>query len=147
MDKKDLVEIIDKEFKPLGFKRKGNYWQLIGEEIIKVIYLQRSSFSKLYYINYGFNLVNLDYDDVSMHIFHRLGSLDSKENELIKNLLDFENEIELETRKAKLTEVIRKILRPGLCKVNSEKDILSSITEDPLLLNLLSIKVKEYLRV
>lgn len=82
-----------------------------------------------------------------MHIFHGLGSLDNKENELIKSLLDFENEIELETRKIKLSEIIRNILRPGLCKVNFEKDVLREITEDPLLLNLLPIKVKESLRV
>ncbi|MVN23259.1 DUF4304 domain-containing protein [Mucilaginibacter arboris] len=147
MDKKDLVSIIDKEFKPLGFKRVGNYWKLLGKEIIKIIYLQRSSYSKLYYINYGFNFVNLEYDGVSIHVFHRLGSPDKKENELIQSLLDFENDIDSETRTIQLTDIVRNVLKVELGKINCENDVLKEIEEKPILLNLLPLKVKEYLEV
>ena len=147
MDKKELVDIIDKKFKPLGFKRKGNYWQLNGTEIIKVICLQKSSFGNLYYINYGFNFVHLDYQGASMHVFHGLGSSDQNENELIKSLLDFENDIDSATRKTKLTEIIENILKVELDKINSEKDVLREIEEKPILLNMLPLKVKEYLKV
>jgi hypothetical protein len=147
LEKKELVDIIDKEFKPLGFKRKGNYWQLNGKEIIKLINLQTSSFSKLYYINYGFNFVNLGYDGTSMHVFKGLGSLDKQEQELIKNLLDFESNIDDETRRNKLTKIIRNILKVELNKINAEKDVLKEIEEKPILLNMLPLKVKEYLKL
>jgi len=147
LDKKQLVDIIDKEFKPLGFKRKGNYWQFNGTEIIKIIYLQKSSFSKLYYINYGFNFVNLDYHGTSMHVFKGLGSLVKQENELIKSLLDFENDIDDETRRDKLTEIIRNILKVELNKINTERDVLKEIEENSILLEMLPLKVKEYLKL
>lgn len=120
---------------------------MFEKEIIKIIHLQRSSFSKLYYINYGFNLVNLDYDGVSIHVFHRLGSLDKKENELINSLLDFENNIDLETRTIQLTSIVTNILKVELNKINCENDVLREIEENQVLLNLLPIKVKEYLKV
>ena len=147
MEKRDLVNIIDKEFKPLGFKKNSNYWRFFGKEIIKIIYLQRSSFSKLYYINYGFNFVNLEYDGVSIHVFHRLSSPDKKENELIQSLLDFENDIDFETRIIKLTDIVRDVLKVELGKINCENDVLKEIEEKPILLNLLTLKVKEYLKV
>ena len=147
MDKKELVNIIDKEFKPLGFKRKGNYWELIGTEIIKIIHLQKSSFSKQYYINYGFKFSKLDYDGTSMHIFKGLGSIDNIENELIKNILNFEYILDTQTRNTKLSEIIKNILKAELNKINSEKDVLNEIKEKPSLLNTLPLKVKEYLKV
>ena len=146
MDKKDLVSIIDKEFKPLGFKKVGNYWKLLGKELIKIIYLQRSSYSKLYYINYGFNFVNLEYNGVLTHVFHRLSSPDKKENELIQSLLDFENDIDFETRTIQLTDIVRDVLKVELGKINCENDVLKEIEEKPILLNMLPLKVKEYLK-
>ena len=147
MEKDELIGIIDNEFKPQNYKRKGAIWKLTGDRIIKIIQLQRSSYSKLYSVNYGFNFVNLNYDQVSMHIFRRLGSFDKAENERIRSLLDFENAIDDETRKLLLADTMRKILKPELDKINSETDVLEELKVRPILLNTLPLKVKEYLNV
>jgi len=147
LEKKDLIEIVDNEFKPQGYKRKGSYWKLLGERITKIIQLQRSSYSKLYYVNYGFNFVHLNYDEVPMHIRRRLGSLDKTGQALITNLLDFENDLDTNTRRRKLADIIKNNLSVELGKINSEKDVLDELTREPILLNTLPLKVKEYLNL
>ena len=147
MEKNQLIEIIDNEFKRHGYKRKGSNWKLAGERVIKMIQLQRSSYSKLYYVNYGFNFVNLNYDEMPFHIFNRLGSFDKDENDRIRSLLDFENEINDETREVMLADTMRNILKPELDGMNSESDVLEDLKKHPILLNTLPLRVKEYLNV
>ena len=147
LDKADLVNIIDSIFKPIGYKRKGNYWNLQGTEIMKIIYLQKSAYSKSYYINYGFNFPKLQYTEVIMHIYRGLGSSEEKLNELIKSLLNFENEIPDYTRKIELTNILNGKLKIELNKINSESDIVKELKENPIHLSSVTLKVKEYLKL
>ena len=51
MEKKDLIKLLDEIFVPLGFKRKGHNWVLNGDELSKLINLQKSNYSNAFYIN------------------------------------------------------------------------------------------------
>jgi hypothetical protein len=68
MEKKDLIKLLDEIFVPLGFKRKGNNWVLNGDELSKLINLQKSNYSNAFYINYGYIIKGLELTTV-MHIW------------------------------------------------------------------------------
>jgi hypothetical protein len=137
MENKEFKNIINELLKPLGFKNKGNYWRLETDEIEKVINLQKSNYSNLYYFNYGYNLNNLDYDKVTMHVFGRLSQ---------SEVFDLENDLDSTIRIKKIIEIINIELLPKLKRINSESDILDLLKGRPHL-NDIPIKVKEYLKL
>jgi len=137
MENKEFKNIINELLKPLGFKNKGNYWRLETDELEKVINLQKSNFSNLYYFNYGYNLKNLDYDVVMIHVFSRLSQSDA---------FDLENDLESTVRIKKLEEIINIELLPELKKINGESDLLD-LLKGRQHLNDIPIKVKEYLKL
>jgi hypothetical protein len=96
MGKEILVKILNDALLPFGFKRKGNTWVLNGPEINKIVNMQRSLYSNLYYINYGYVINSLPKDGFFMHVDKRLGSYDKQVDIEIRNLLDFENSIIVE---------------------------------------------------
>jgi hypothetical protein len=73
MTNKEFKDTLDKLLKPHGFKKKGNEWRIETTELYKTIDLQKSNFSNLYYLNYGYNFKDLDYDGTKHHIGTRLG--------------------------------------------------------------------------
>jgi hypothetical protein len=133
----EFKNIINELLKPFGFKNKGNYWRLETDEIEKVINLQKSNFSNLYYFNYGYNLESLDCDEVMMHVFSRLPQSDA---------FDLENNIESSVRIKKIRDKIEIELIPELKRINSESDLLFLLKGRPHL-NDIPIKVKEYLKL
>jgi hypothetical protein len=46
--------------KPYGFKKKGSVWALRKKEFLLTIWLQKSQWSDIYYINIGIQFENLD---------------------------------------------------------------------------------------
>lgn len=40
MEKKELASILNEIFVPIGFKKKGDYWVINGDEITKMVNLQ-----------------------------------------------------------------------------------------------------------
>ena len=76
MDRKELINILNEVLVPIGFKRKGNYWVMIGNEITKMVNLQKSNYGNFFYINYGYILQSIQLDNVMMHIYNRVTSLD-----------------------------------------------------------------------
>lgn len=133
----DFKNVLDRLLRPIGFKKKGNYWRFETEEVEKVIYLQKSNFSNLYYLNYGFNLKKLNYDGVMIHIGNRLHQSDA---------FDLENNIGIQDREKHLEQIINGDLIPTLERVNKENDILAFIDGRPTT-NDIAIKVKEYLGI
>ena len=85
MDKKNLVEIIDSELKPLGFKRKGIIWRAESDELIKEVDLQKSNFSNLYYLNFGFIIKGLELSHFKSHVSERFYGRTPQESLFIKN--------------------------------------------------------------
>ena len=73
---KILANLLNDLFSGLGFKKKGNYWVHNGQEISRMIHLQKSQYGNSFYINYGFIVTLIPLDGLMMHVHKRLGSED-----------------------------------------------------------------------
>lgn len=133
MEKKDLVKFLDELFIPLGFKRKGNNWIINGEEINKIINLQKSQYSNSFYINYGYIMKSLPLEGFVHHVDNRLSSTDKSEQEYITKLLDLESEMEDLVRFEALEKLINnKIIIQMQC-TNNENDLLTVLKQKQFL--------------
>ena len=146
MEKKDLIELLNGIFKPLGFKHKGNNWVQNGTELSKMINLQKSNFGNHYYINYGFIIKAIELNGLYMHLYYRLGSLDKEEQREITNLLDFEYDIPKEERISTLKQKIEFKILPDILKVNNEVDIKNYLKEPSHAYDI-PLSVKKYLHI
>lgn len=146
MTNKEFKDTLDKLLKPHGFKKKGNEWTAETNELVKTIDLQKSNFSNLYYLNYGYNFKDLDYNGTKHHINNRLGSLDTEVNKLIQDTFDLENSIDDLTRTKNLIELINNALLPEVNSTNNKADIMDSL-ETRLTLNDIPLRVKEFLNI
>lgn len=143
-DKKALMQLVDEVLAPLGFTRKNNQWVFHGRELSKVLHLQRSSFSKSYYLNYGFILNGLTLTTTT-HVQGRLGSTDPAEQQRITALLDLENDLPLAQRLAGLKPFLEALARK--CQeVNTREDLVNELKRRPHL-NDIPLVVKEYLQL
>lgn len=52
MDKNEFKAFCKKEFESRGFKKKKNMFYLTGNDLLCGIYLQKSSYGNVYYVNY-----------------------------------------------------------------------------------------------
>ncbi|MNE40748.1 hypothetical protein D3C80_1347870 [compost metagenome] len=129
MEKKDLVNFLDNQFVPIGFKRKGNNWIKNEQDINKIINLQKSQYSNAFYINYSYNINCLPLNGFVNHISSRLGSLDKLEQERITDLLNLENDIEPIIRFSELEKFIIDKIVYQMISTNSEKDILNVLKQ------------------
>ncbi len=143
MEKKDLILLLDHLLIPIGFKRKGNSWVINDVEITKIVNLQKSQYNHSFYINYGYIIKAIPLDGMMMHIYNRLSSSDSFQNERITSLLDLENEISDEERKVDLIDVIKRNMIAQLVKINTEEDMLSNLKQRDQL-NDIPLVVKRY---
>jgi len=138
VNKKDLIKTFDSILKPNGFKKKGNYWRLDGDELIKIINLQKSQWGNQYYINFGFDFKGLQYDGLLMHIYRRFDSTDANRN----NILDFE--IILPGERSKMVENLLSDLLKTFSSINSVVDLTNDLKQRPHL-NDVPLKIKEFL--
>ena len=138
MDKKDLINVFDNILKPKGFKRSGNYWRYYNDELEKIVNLQKSQWGNQYYINYGFNIADIQREGLSMHIFRRISSIDDNN----KNILDFA--IEIQGNRSQMVEKLLNDILIVFNEINSVTDIVNDLKKRSHL-NDVPIKVKEYL--
>lgn len=69
VEKKEFINFCKEDFKKRGFKKiKKGYYLDNGKGILVIIYLQRGSYGKYYYINCNFNIGSLD-NDIPKPIF------------------------------------------------------------------------------
>ena len=146
MEKKDLINLFDEICSPLGFKRKGNYWFLHQMELTQIIHLQKSYYGNIYYINYGFNINNLNTDNIAMHIYNRLGGADKDEQRKLFNTLDFNYVIDKQERLFLLKEIVINKIIGKFQQVHTESELVEYIKKRPTM-NDIPIVVKEYLRL
>jgi hypothetical protein len=142
MERKELVNILSDVLIPIGFKRKGNYWVVNGNEITKVVNLQKSQFGNYFYINYGYILNTIPLDDM-MHIYKRVASSNKNENLRIDELLDLENNISDDERACELKKMLFEKLVKNIDSVNTEIDVLDELKKRPHL-NDIPLVVKRY---
>jgi len=142
MEKKELASILSEALVPIGFKKKGNYWVINGDEITKMVNLQKSQFGNYFYINYGYILKSIPLDDM-MHIYNRVTSLDVEERNRITFLLDLGSSISDEERTKALKEVLQSKLVAKVQAVNTEEDLLAELKKRPHL-NDITLAVKQH---
>lgn len=143
MNKNDLIKLLDGIFSPLGFKRKGNNWLLNGEQLSKIVNIQRSSYSNAFYINYGYIIRALPLLNVRMHVENRLASTSKIEQKRITNLLDFEIGINKEKRLAELKVIITEKIVAQMQSINIEEELLNELRQRSHL-NDISLIVKRH---
>ncbi|MBF9254386.1 DUF4304 domain-containing protein [Pontibacter sp. 172403-2] len=133
MKTKELKLKFDQSLKPLGYKKKGNKWSAVTKDLTKIIELQKSSYSNLYYVNYGVNLNGLDYKEILLHVFGRHSNtlnLEITDDETLNRLVN-------ET----IVQIINK-----LAPLNTVEDVISYTKTLPTL-NILPLRVKEFLNL
>ncbi|HQV66436.1 MAG: DUF4304 domain-containing protein [Saprospiraceae bacterium] len=143
MQKEDLINIIKEELTPLGFKKKGNFWILKGNEITKYLRIQKSQWSNLFYIYYGYILENLRTDDDSNSYEKGFNTrvFDEEGNRL--NILDFENNLDKIYRINEIRKVIKDNVITNFTEVNTEEDVLADIKKLTSL-NLVFLSIRKY---
>lgn len=145
MNKKFLIDLINEFFDGIDFTRKNNKWTAETDELLKHLELQKSSYSNLYYFNYGFSIKELDLTQFSMHIYNRISSTKKSENGKVINALDLEVEMSDNLRKEILFEnfePVRKIMK----NTNDISD-LKCYLEERNFYNDIPLIVKEYLNI
>jgi hypothetical protein len=94
IEKDDLVKTLHTSLKTAGFKKRSLSWYLNGKDIIVVVNLQRSDWSKFYYINIGIWLKALGDESFpkhyKCHMNWRVERLFPNERELIIATCDLE---------------------------------------------------------
>ncbi|WP_051590775.1 DUF4304 domain-containing protein [Flavobacterium daejeonense] len=137
MTNEEFKNIFNVYLKDQGFKRKGNFWKFQTPEIEKVVHLQKSNFSNLYYVNFGYNLQNLNFNGVLMHVSTRLNQSEG---------FDLENNICFVNRQKIIETEIQENLIPILNSINSETDLINHI-KSLKNTNHIFLKVKEHLNL
>ena len=136
MTNNEFKEIFKNQLTKIGFKMRGNNFRLKTSEIETIVNLQKSNFSNLYYINYGYNLLNLDYGEVYTHV-----------SELLPQSEAFNLESEYQNREKDLLKIINEMLIPEISKIKTEKDIINLFRRKPYLNMTTTGKVKEFLNM
>lgn len=127
MEKKELINQISRILVPLGFKRKGNYWVVNGDILTKMVNLQMSQYANSFFINYGYIIRSIPLNNLTMHVFKRLGSLNKDESLEINDLLNLDNNILNNIRIAKLEEIILSRIISEMASINTENDLLNEL--------------------
>jgi hypothetical protein len=130
MEKKDLVKLLDDIFVPLGFKRRGNNWVSNGNELSKLINLQKSNYSNSFYINYGYIIKGIELTTTT-HVENRLASINKEEQKRITDLLDLEKEIPIDQRLTELKKFITDKITVQMQSINTESELFSDLKKRP----------------
>ena len=128
---------------PLGFERRKSNWVYQNDELCKLINLQKSDYSNLFYINYGYIIKGLELTTTRMHVENRLASKDKQEQKCITDLLDLDIEIPIQERCTKLKNLIHDIIIENMLIVNTSEDLFLELKKRPHL-NDIPLVIKKY---
>ena len=146
MESTEFKNIINDFLSFYGFKRRGNFWRLRTSELEKVIHLQKSNFSNLYYINYGFNIENLMDPGVAMHIFNRLHANNPNIQEKVVKTLDLESDLSSTKRRENLIYILQEFLLKEINNINTEDDLKKNLLSKSIL-NDIPLSVKNHFKL
>ena len=123
--KDELIKILDNFFTQLGFKKQNSLWSFDNGILIKKVNLQKSDFGEIFYLNYGYDIKNLNSDlDSTMDIYNRAGTINH-----VDDLQSLINEVS-----------------NNFNSTNSEEDILSSFEKRPTI-NDIPLNIKKYFKL
>jgi hypothetical protein len=146
MEKNELERILSILLVPNGFKKKASSWKMVGEEITKMVFLQKSRYGNFFCVNYGYNLHSLPLDGLKTHVFFGLGTENPIENERIKELLNLENTLPDLDRSKGLTEQLAENLVKKMNLICTEGDLLEELKRQENL-NLIPLLVKQHFKL
>jgi ferritin-like protein len=144
MEKEKLIVFLNRIFIPSGFKRKGNNWVINGDEINKIINLQKSQYSNLFYINYGYIINSLPLEGFVNHVDNRLSSTDKREQQKITSLLDLDYQIDTTERFTELEKIIRSKIIQEMQNTSKEADILTVLNQRQFLYTIPPVVLKHF---
>jgi len=134
--KKELKKVFISTLKKNGFKRINKKWIIETDDLIKEVELQKSNYRDLYYLNYIFTFKNTPQEKFKSHIYSRYG--------IKSKVLDLENDLVNEKRLVLFEKMINELVITKINPVNTIKDILEIIKENPYYKNMLSKIFKEH---
>lgn len=146
MVKNDLERILTVLLVPFGFKKKASSWKMVGDELTKMVFLQKSRYVNFFYINCGFNLHSLPLYGLKTHVFFGLGAENSIGNERIKELLNLENALPDSDRSKGLTEQLSENLVKKMNRICNEGDLLEELKRQANV-NLIPLLVKQHFKL
>ena len=146
MEKNELERILTVLLAPIGFKKKASSWTMVGDDLTKMVFLQKSSHGNLFYINYGYILHSLPLNDLKTHVFFGLGAENSIENERIKELLNLENTLPDSDRTKGLTEQLSENLVKKMNRICNEGDLLEELKIQANV-NFITLLVKQHFKL
>jgi hypothetical protein len=126
MEKNDLIKLLNEIFNQFGFKRKGSNWVHNGNELTKIVNLQKSNYGNAFYINYGFIINGLELT-TRTHVEDRLASSDKDEQKRITDMLDLETEIQEKNRSEALKALIYDKIAGKIQSINTKADLLNEL--------------------
>jgi hypothetical protein len=132
MEKTDLVNLLNEILIPLGFKRKGNNWILKGDELTKIVNLQKSQFSRTYYVNYYYILNALPLGGFRSHVPNRVGFSTPEENFRLDKLLDLDSDTPDKERIDALRDLFQDQIVKEFQSINTEEDLSNNLRNKPL---------------
>lgn len=140
----EVSSTIFQKLKPLGAKRKGRAtFVLETQDLIKMVEIQKSDFSQLCYLNYGFTLKQVPTDGLKEHLMKRATSQDPIIREQIDRWLDLDSDI-LDSERAQGIEwIIDEIVLPEIQHINTENDLKEFILTLPTI-NLVPFRLRRH---
>jgi hypothetical protein len=152
MDKKLLINSFNTELKMAGFQKKSTTWYLDEGGIIKVVNLQKSNYGDLYYVNVSIFLKELDNDQFpSENECHIRTRMDNSMVDAPKDydyLFDLENvKLSVENYQKEIKDCIQQNIIPQLDLIKSREGLLKVAQINPIMLNMIPLKVKEYFNI
>lgn len=143
MEKRDLMNLLDEVFIPVGLKRKGNNWVSNNKDVLsKIVNLQKSNYGNSFYINYGYIIKGLPLTTVT-HVESRLAGADRDENKKITDLLNLEVDIPADERLSDLRQIVTDKVVSKIQSINTEEDLLNELKKRPHL-NDIPLVVKKH---
>jgi hypothetical protein len=144
VERKSFISSFNKIMMKNYFKKRGNKWINIKDDITKIIMLQKSRFGNNYYINYGYNINDLELDSTNMHIENRLHIDYDLQRVHIWDLLNLDNEIDDNQRIQEIELILNKYIFSEMSRINSVNDIKMFLGSSLLKRNDIPKKVKQF---
>lgn len=122
MEKKILINSFTSILGKYGFiKQRGNRWVYYGNEILEIIFLQKSSFSDLYYFIFGFNVKAIESNSLKMHGIFDIFTLSNISKDVWNRLQDMCN-LDYEIDDSERINLLEKYLNELLINIHGQID-------------------------
>lgn len=146
-----LTEAIGKPLKLMSFKRKSDTWHLNGDETVRVLNLQKSSYGPQYYINIGVWLNYLGQAELpkvsKCHIQFRWESLIPQDEKRLERLLDLaEKSLSDHDRAFEISNLLEAYVLPFFCIAETLNSLRTLYKSDRWPVSLVSVKAQEILK-